>query len=224
MILTRTTRRTQWAAALLAIVVCAPLQARAFDIVETSQYTMSIDPSSFVEGRRDTFFPASTETWLLEMAGTFSLSVTDYLFGCSATPFGNICADTFSTIQLHDPAVTVDSGADRAFRFPTYRATFNTPPQFAATNGPCAVTLPGEHCSGTSFGPLSSFDGSFDGTALLLTGSDPGALPGDVGYTYSIAAVAVPVPGALSMLIGPVALMGFRRRATCARPVPDGSI
>lgn len=200
---------------LVAMLAWLPLRAAAMDTVDVTVIPMTIAPGSTVEGSRASIFDPVPETWTLGISGMFDLRITDYGFGCSSGPFA-ICADHFSTIQLVDPNVTVDTAPERPLIFPIYRATFNSPPTFSGNDGPCSVTLPGEHCSGSSSGPLASFDGSFDGATLLLTGIDPAPLFGEVAYAYDLtataSAVTVPLPGGLMPMMPALGVVLLRAR------------
>ncbi len=194
--------------------------AWATDYVDSTVQHLFIDSSqSSVTAVRESYIfdpntdapSLITESQILSIMGAFDARVTEYRLGCADTPFGSICQSVTQTIQLIDPAIEVNTGEEREFLFPTFSAYF-TAPDFSGDSGPCSVTLPGSYCTGFSSGPLSSFEGTFDGIDLQVNGIDPdGDLFGGVDYHYIINASVhpVPVPSAILMLSVALGFLSF---------------
>lgn len=129
--------------------------------------------------------------------------------------------DPLTTIderRLRFESIAVDSGGAAAlgFVFPSYFAVVNGT-DFAGSDGGCNVmTSPG---SCWSMGQFGSFAGSFNGTLLSMTGTDPvgdSFFPSTFSFTvvaHVAEAASVPEPGTLACLaLGALGLGALPRR------------
>lgn len=158
--------------------------------------------------------PAGPQTF--QLSGNFDVTIEHESIPVMAFP-----SPTPSTIELdliRFKSVDVDAGdaTTLGFDFPAYPGVINGE-DFSGSESPCFLFFSGS-CS--TFGVFGTFAGTFDGTTLSMTGSDPNNSWSFEGFQFAIVAQAseaqaVPEPGTLACVAAAILGMsgvGLRRR------------